>query len=175
MGKAGAAMKGEANEIIGNADYEVFTTNGVPGYLEYAGGRFGWHVVPEAQRGDMERCYRLEVRETRNGFQVHKVSFERAMDWRDWRERNRELKSELFQSSLEAAQYIKEYECAASTRHIAKGIQCDIVDMVYDDGLTPKEALEVERLHRLELAREFRQAAKSLRIGMVQERQDYER
>lgn len=55
-------------------------------------------------------------------------------------------------------------------------IQRDIVDMVYDDGLTPKEALEVERLHRAELARDFRQAVDLLRTGLLdQEGKDYER
>jgi len=45
----------------------------------------------------------------------------------------------------------------------------DIADMVYDDGLTPKEALEIERRHRVELAREFRRAVDALRTGMLQE------
>ena len=55
-------------------------------------------------------------------------------------------------------------------------IQRDIVDMVYDDGLTSKEALEVERQHRAELARDFRQAVDLLRTGLLnQEGKDYER
>ena len=48
-------------------------------------------------------------------------------------------------------------------------IQRDIVDLVCDDGLTPKEALEIERQRRVELAREFRQAVDALRTGMLQE------
>jgi hypothetical protein len=51
-------------------------------------------------------------------------------------------------------------------------IQRDIVDEFSDalyDPLTPKEALEVERQHRAELAREFRQAVDALRAGMLQE------
>jgi hypothetical protein len=55
-------------------------------------------------------------------------------------------------------------------------IHRDIVEMVYDDGLTPKEALDVERQHRAELARDFRQAVDLLRSGLLkQEGEDYER
>lgn len=74
-----------------------------------------------------------------------------------------------------------------------KTIQRDIVDMYYDDGLTNEEALEIEqqtlavqpvppvvedwlrsawvgsKAYRLELAREFRQAAETLRLGMVED------
>ena len=63
----------------------------------------------------------------------------------------------------------------ASLQHRAKTNQRDIVDMIYDDGLTPKEALELERHHRLELAREFRQAVETLRLGMVEESRGHER
>src|SRR5262249_58075369 len=41
------------------------------------------------------------------------------------------------------------HELAASRQRRAKGIQRDIVDMVYDDGLTPKEALASKRQARL--------------------------
>jgi hypothetical protein len=61
------------------------------------------------------------------------------------------------------------HELAASMQRTAKGLQRDIVDMGYEDGLTPKEALELERQHRMELARDFRQAVDALRIGMLQE------
>ena len=63
----------------------------------------------------------------------------------------------------------------ASIQRRAKVIQRDIVDMVYDDGLTPKEALALERQRTLELVREFWQAAETLRIGMVEENNGYER
>ena len=192
-------MKDESKEIIGNPDHEVFTTNEASGYLQYAGERLGWHVISDTHRGDVERCHRLEVRETGDGFQIHNVSFERATDWRDWRERRRELKSESFQSSLEAVQHVKDYERGywgavtedlqeqrererieaghelASLQHRANKNQRDIVDMSYDDGLSPKAALELERHHRLELASEFRQAAEALRIGVVEENRGYER
>ena len=41
------------------------------------------------------------------------------------------------------------HELAALMQPRAKGIEWDIVDMVYDDGLTPKEALALERQARL--------------------------
>jgi hypothetical protein len=46
-------------------------------------------------------------------------------------------------------------------------IQRDIVEMVYDDGLTPKEALEVERQHLAETARDFRQAVDLCELGCL--------
>jgi len=78
------------SEVVRNADYEVFLTSGAPGYLEYAGTAQGRHVTIDADKGDLERCHRMEVRETRLGFEIHKASFERAVDWTAWRETLRE-------------------------------------------------------------------------------------
>ena len=63
----------------------------------------------------------------------------------------------------------------ASMQNRPKTNQRDIVDMVYDDGLTTKEALELKRHHRLELAREFRQAVETIRLGMVEESRGHDR
>ncbi len=83
-------QKDKQLDVVSNADYEVFLTNGAPGYLEYAGTAQGRHVTIDVERGDMERCHRMEVRETRSGFEIHKASFERAVDWTEWRETGRE-------------------------------------------------------------------------------------
>src|SRR5262249_12738558 len=45
----------------------------------------------------------------------------------------------------------------------------DIVDMVYDAGLTPKEALEFDRQPSSRAAREFREAIDALQSMMPQE------
>jgi hypothetical protein len=96
-------------EEIRNADYEVFLTNGAHGYLEHAGTALGHHVTADAQRGDMERCHRMEVRETRSGFEIQKASFERAVDWTEWRETGRERHG-VYQNRQEAVQAVKSAE-----------------------------------------------------------------
>jgi hypothetical protein len=59
---------------------DVFLTNGAPGYLEYAGTPLRKGVAIDARPGNLDRFRRLEVRETRSGFQIHNVAFERAVD-----------------------------------------------------------------------------------------------
>jgi hypothetical protein len=97
------------NEVVRNADYEIFLTNGAHGYLEHAGTALGHHVRADAQRGDMERCHRMEVRETRSGFEIQKASFERAVDWTEWRETGRERQG-VYQNREEAVQAVKSAE-----------------------------------------------------------------
>jgi hypothetical protein len=83
---------------------EIFLTDGAPGYLEYAGdalSRVGYSSV--------ERCRRLEVRETRNGFEIHEVRFSRALDSQEWHERARR-KRQTYQNRLEAIEAVKVYE-----------------------------------------------------------------
>ena len=154
---------------------DVFLTNGAPGYLEYAGTPPGKCVTIDARPGNLERCRRLEARETRRGFQVHNVAFERAVDWVEWAETSREAK-EIYQSSLEAVQFVGDYERdylgavaedldgqgerASVEQAYELGrkpamITRDIVDMVYDDGLTPKELWSSIDGHRVELHASF--------------------
>jgi hypothetical protein len=97
------------NEVVRNADCEVFLTNSAPGYLEYAGTAQGRHVTIDAERGDIERCHRMEVRQTRSGFEIHKASFERAVDWTEWRETLRESQS-VHQNRQEAVELVKSAE-----------------------------------------------------------------
>ena len=151
---------------------EIFiTVDGIGGHLEYVGKPFARGYVANRLGDDIERCRRLEVRETRHGFQVHNVRFERACDSVEWREASREFTIPLYQSSLEAVQYVKDYkrdyfaavaedleeqldrerieagwELDRISRDLVPGRATrDIVDVGHDDGLTPKQALEVEK------------------------------
>jgi hypothetical protein len=147
----------------------VFLTNETPGYLEYAGTPFARRYTIDRYGDDIERCRRLEVRETRHGFRVHNVRFERACDSVEWREASREFTMPLYQSSLEAVQYVKDYERdyfgavavdledQLEAQRIETGHELarmahkgrptrDIVDMDFNDGLTPEEALQLEKL-----------------------------
>jgi hypothetical protein len=115
------------NEVVRNADYEVFLTNGAPGYLEYVGTALGRHVTIDAERGDMERCHRLEVRETRGGFEIHKASFERAVDWIEWRETLRERQG-VYQNRQEAVESVKSVDKDYQRQRACEGDRRIIVD-----------------------------------------------
>jgi hypothetical protein len=161
---------------------ESVTAESIGGHLEYTG-------TPLQVEGS-NHCWRREVRETLAGFEVYDVRFTKFHE--QWREAAR-LKYDVYQSKAEAIDAVREqrgwwgavgddlkeqrdrerieagHELASMLQGRAKGIQRDIVEMVYDDGLTPKEALDIERQHRAELAREFREAVDALRTGMLQE------
>jgi hypothetical protein len=161
---------------------DVFVTaDGVGGHLEFIG-------QPLNVDGSVH-CWRREVRETLAGFEVHDVRFMKFRGY--WREAYRD-KNDVYESKAEAIQAVKQHEKGwweavaddleeqRDRERIEAGWELgrepgrgratrDIVDMVYDDGLTPKEGLELERQHRVELAREFRDAADALQSALIQE------
>jgi hypothetical protein len=58
----------------------------------------------------------------------------------------------LERERIEAGHELARLRCQGAT----KLIQRDIVDMFYDDGLTPKEALEIQKVRRsVSLGRTF--------------------
>jgi hypothetical protein len=177
------------------------TADGVGGHLEYIG-------QPLNVDGSVH-CWRREVRETLAGFEVHDVRFMKFRGY--WREAYRD-KNDVYKSKAEAIQAVKQHEKGwweavaddleeqRDRERIEAGHELareahrgppkrDIVDMGYDDdGLTPKEALEIEKLrpigflgkdilaiqkeakpvtddskaYREQLAHEFRQAIEAL-------------
>ena len=132
--------------------------DGVGGHLEYVGHPLGVD-------GSVH-CWRREVRETLAGFEGYDVRFRKSQG--RWREATRD-KSTICQSKGEAIQAVKDRERGwweveaddleeqRERAHIEAGRELgrepsrycrDTVDMVYDDGLTPKEALKIERQRR---------------------------
>jgi hypothetical protein len=159
----------------------LITADGVSGYLEYVGNPL---VVDRAVH-----CWRREVRETLAGFEVYDVRFRKSQG--QWCEASRE-KYGVYQSKGEAIDAVKEHERGwweavaedleeqrdrerieagwELARQVHRGRPTrDIVDMAYDDGLTPKQALEIGRQARVELAQEFREAVDALQKGLLHE------
>jgi hypothetical protein len=81
---------------------EQFSTDGAPGYLEYAGRhqheRVSWN---------MAFCDRMEVRETRAEFHVQNVEFIRNLDSDKWREVERTPQT-ICANPREAIEWIKQ-------------------------------------------------------------------
>jgi hypothetical protein len=93
--------------------------------------------------------------------------------WRVGGEYRRRSRRELKFSDNHSRQTVEDmrqaagHELAAMHQAKATAIQRDIVDMFYDDGLTPKEALEIERQRRAKEVREFCRALGELQNRMV--------
>ena len=143
---------------------EVFVTaDGVGGHVEHVGH-------PLTTSGSIH-CWRREVRETLAGFEVYDVRFRKSSG--QWREASRD-KFDVYQSKAEAIEAVKEHERGwweavaddleeqRDRKRIEAGWELDqisrdlvpgratrdVVDMGHDDGLTPKQALEVEKQTR---------------------------
>ena len=150
--------KHESKNQAAMKDEMLITADGVGGHLEYVG-------TPLTVDGSIY-CWRREVRETLAGFEVYDVEFRKSQG--RWCEASRD-KSTICQSKGEAIQAIKDHERSwweavaddleeqRERAQIEAGWELgrepsrysrDIVDMVYDAGLTPKETLEIERQRR---------------------------
>jgi hypothetical protein len=139
-------------------DQKFITTEGVGGCLEYTGRPLGADGRYYANRS--------EVRQVLAGFEVHDVQFKSsAVGCLE----DRRAISGVYQSKSEAIQAVKDserewFQCVAEDledqrerQRIEAGHELvrlgsksarnsrDIVDEFCDDGLTPKEALEIER------------------------------
>ena len=137
---------------------DVFVTaDGVGGHLEY--------VHQPLNVDGSVHCWRREVRETLAGFEEHDVRF---MKFRGYRHEAYRDKNDVYESKAEAIQAVKQhdkgwweavaddFEEQRDRERIEAGHELarewgrptrDIVDMGYDDdGLTPKEAPEIEKL-----------------------------
>jgi hypothetical protein len=164
-------QKDKQLDVVSNADYEVFLTNGAPGYLEYAGTAQGRHVTIDVERGDMERCHRMEVRETRSGFEIHKASFERAVDWTEWREAGRERLT-IEQNRQKAVESVKSAVDHLDAGHWmtpeeARSLSCDVEnDASWVHSLFDEARIEGNSANQ--------QAVLEKAKAMLYERHDYE-
>jgi hypothetical protein len=149
-------------------DNIFMTADRVPGHLEYSGNP----IVTKDSR-EAKVCHRWEVRETREGFRLNDVTFTKSRGQLAWHEVMRQ-EWDTYESKLGAIEAVKVQEKSyweavaddlaeqCDRERIEAGWELDrisrdlvpgraprgIVDMGHDDGLTPKQALEVEKQTR---------------------------
>jgi hypothetical protein len=121
---------------------DVFmTADRVPGHFIPGYLEYSGNPIVTKDSRDAKVCHRWEVREIREGFRLNDVTFTKSRGQLAWHEVMRQER-QTYESKLGAIEAVKVEE---------------------------RSYLELDRQHRVELARDFRQAVELLRAGMLQE------